>query len=458
MRNIVIVGSGLSGLTLCIYLLKKGLGLEDRIFLIEKSDEQLARGIAYKKEFTHQPLNVRAGKMSLYDDQPDHFVKWLGRNHKRYSDLLPQFDEMTFVARSIYGDYMQEEFEHWKNKSSNQLKLIPAEVTSMMKYENQWKLKFADQSELEATVVVLALGNFPPSDLAAVHPEIASNPNYFSFPWQAGIMNNIPKDASILFIGMGLTTIDHLITLHHNDHKGKIYAISRNGYLPLEHVVPQAVELKQQDVLSSCETPIRFLQYLRQQTKLYTEIHWSNIIDAMRPFTNLIWQRWTIEQRKYFIRRIRPFWEIHRHRIPPYSMQIVREMISSHLLFTIAGSIKSITGNNEKGFLLTYKEKKSGNLNALKADYLVNCTGPDSDFRKIDAPVIRDLITKGFIQPEELQLGLKTDAIGALIDTNDRKHDNLFTLGPTRKGQLWETVALNEIRIQARALCDVLLK
>ena len=68
MRNIVIIGAGLSGMVSAFYLLKKGIKKDQRIILIEKNPLQIGTGIAYKAEFNQQPLNVRANKMSLYGD------------------------------------------------------------------------------------------------------------------------------------------------------------------------------------------------------------------------------------------------------------------------------------------------------------------------------------------------------------------------------------------------------
>ncbi|HRE96656.1 MAG TPA: FAD/NAD(P)-binding protein, partial [Flavobacteriales bacterium] len=69
MKSIVVIGSGLSGLVLVSSLLEKE-NEASSILLIEKNPEQLGKGIAYKSEFELQPLNVRAGRMSIYQHHP----------------------------------------------------------------------------------------------------------------------------------------------------------------------------------------------------------------------------------------------------------------------------------------------------------------------------------------------------------------------------------------------------
>jgi uncharacterized NAD(P)/FAD-binding protein YdhS len=56
-----------------------------------------------------------------------------------------------------------------------------------------------------------------------------------------------------------------------------------------------------------------------------------------------------------------------------------------------------------------------------------------------------------------LFLGLDVDARGALIDYQGKPSRSLFTIGPTRKGQLWETTAVPEIRLQAEQLAEHLV-
>ncbi|HWY24061.1 MAG TPA: hypothetical protein VNX47_04035, partial [Nevskia sp.] len=59
---------------------------------------------------------------------------------------------------------------------------------------------------------------------------------------------------------------------------------------------------------------------------------------------------------------------------------------------------------------------------------------------------------------DALGLGLLTDAQGALLDRDGQASTWLYTLGPARKGQLWETTAVPEIRVQAQALARRLLQ
>jgi uncharacterized NAD(P)/FAD-binding protein YdhS len=49
-------------------------------------------------------------------------------------------------------------------------------------------------------------------------------------------------------------------------------------------------------------------------------------------------------------------------------------------------------------------------------------------------------------------IGLDTAPGGAVIDYLDAPSANIFTLGSTEKGRLFETTAVPELRVQAREL------
>src|SRR5690349_24995548 len=105
-RRIAIVGAGFSGSLLAVQPLRRSQA-NDRIYLIERNAE-FGRGLAYATGNPHHLLNVRAGNMSAFSDQPDHFLDWLR--------LLPDdardgrtitHDRLTFASRQLYGSYIQ---------------------------------------------------------------------------------------------------------------------------------------------------------------------------------------------------------------------------------------------------------------------------------------------------------------------------------------------------------------
>ena len=67
-------------------------------------------------------------------------------------------------------------------------------------------------------------------------------------------------------------------------------------------------------------------------------------------------------------------------------------------------------------------------------------------------------VSVGLATPDPLHLGLETADDGALVDAAGRPSRIIFAIGPVRKGSLWETTAVPELREQAVALAGRLLK
>ena len=83
---------------------------------------------------------------------------------------------------------------------------------------------------------------------------------------------------------------------------------------------------------------------------------------------------------------------------------------------------------------------------------VINCTGPESDCRKVASPLLRDLLRQGLVRPDPLFLGIDAAEDGAVIDAAGSTSDVLYTLGPPFKGRLWESIAVPEIRVQIAEL------
>jgi uncharacterized NAD(P)/FAD-binding protein YdhS len=93
----------------------------------------------------------------------------------------------------------------------------------------------------------------------------------------------------------------------------------------------------------------------------------------------------------------------------------------------------------------------------LKVDRLISCTGSEADYRRLPDPFMRSLLDSGWAQSSAVGPGLHTDRNGALVDTQGAPSTWLFTIGPPRFGDLFETTAIPELRVQAEALANHLL-
>jgi uncharacterized NAD(P)/FAD-binding protein YdhS len=88
----------------------------------------------------------------------------------------------------------------------------------------------------------------------------------------------------------------------------------------------------------------------------------------------------------------------------------------------------------------------------------VNCIGPESDYRRIAHPLVRNLLANGHIGPGPAFLGIDARADGAIIGRDGLASDVFYTLGSTMRGVLWEILAVVEIRVQAEQLARLLVR
>ena len=104
--------------------------------------------------------------------------------------------------------------------------------------------------------------------------------------------------------------------------------------------------------------------------------------------------------------------------------------------------------------VVVFCDRKDGALRRLQVDRVINCTGSETDCRRIDDSLLSSLFLQGEAWPDPLFLGLDVDSKGSVLNFNGVSSNTLFAVGPVKKGGLWETTAVPEIRIQASDLAE----
>lgn len=446
-KRIIIVGGGLSGTLLALQLAGRNDG--NQIIMLEKNPQLLGRGIAYHYDFTHQPLNVVAAGMSLFPDDPLHFVHWLEQNSFRYNHLLPLVSPQSFVPRKIFGDYIVEHLQKAHHEYSGSFQIRIDEVLSVAQHGTALEATLESGIRLEADHIVLALGNFPPGDLFPDNPEVTKAPGYFANPWTDQVYSHINGNENILLVGTGLTAVDVVLGLKTRNFKGKVSMLSRRGKLPLPHDLSQPpVELQDPGYLN----PRDAFFWLKSEIRRRRNTPWPAVMDGLRPFTQNIWKRWSWDEKKYFLRRLRPIWEVVRHRIPAQSSTILNEMVS-------AGQLKIGKARIERarmhvdGIEVTWSDDQGEHAGVFQK--VINCTGPESNYRKVKLPVLASLIDQGMLVNDPLGLGILCTEDGRILDKQQQPVPGLWCIGPMRKAVLWETTAIRELRLQAKELAEL---
>lgn len=455
-KAIAIVGGGFSGSLVATHLLTNAHH-PLKVFLIERGTD-IGQGIAYGTPHKEHLLNVPVGKMSAFPEDPDHLLRWLRSNPAAWEDVLDKDDinAHAFVPRLIFGRYVQSILKDAEANSVDTVTLerVFDEAIAIAPKDHKACITLASGATLWADRVVLAIGNMP-MDLP--HPPSP----YLRHAWARDAIDELSTDATVLLLGTGLTMVDILLSLYNRGHCGKIYALSRRGLTPLSHQplqTPASYSLFISPELAPA-TVRQLTQKLRHEVRIALDHgqDWRLVVDALRPTLQQLWQKLSSTEQQRFLRHLAPYWDVHRHRLAPAVANCLEKLQASGQFTIMAGRVLGYT--EISGSLnVRFRRRHQTQEEIISVNRIIDCTGAQVDYRRLSHPLVNSLLYQGLIQPNPLGLGINTASDGSVLDAQNRPSSYLYTIGTPRKGDLWETSSVPELRVQARSLALSLLK
>jgi uncharacterized NAD(P)/FAD-binding protein YdhS len=361
----------------------------------------------------------------------------------------------SFLPRRVYGQYIESLLKEAAASRPSEFEWKNDQAVSISRSGDKAEIGLLGGGTVIADKVVLALGNFPPSN-PPLPGRVPNSPRYMQFAWSDATLDGVENENNILLIGSGLTSVDLAVALRAREFRGTIHILSSRGLLPHKHASAKKWPAFWNE--QSPRTALGLMRLIRKQVEASHEqgSDWRAVIDSLRPFTQKIWRSLPKDEKRRFLRHARPYWEVHRHRIAPEIGGLIGYQLVNHHIQARAGRI---TGYHEDkdGVDISYRDRKTGRNESLHVDRVINCTGPETDWRRLDNPLLTSLQEQHLARPDSLFLGLDVSDDGALIDANGTPSDFLYTIGPSRKGSLWETTAVPEIRQEVLDLVKHLL-
>jgi uncharacterized NAD(P)/FAD-binding protein YdhS len=409
-------------------------------------------GPAYSNESSAMLLNVPAEKMGAFSEDPEHFCKWV--RHRG-----GQAESGHFLPRGLYREYILSLMRQALQAKNDNIdfEYVHGEVTDIKLDEQNAHIHLKDQTQLSGDKVVLAIGNLPPRKPAIVHSSTLDCGRYAGNPWSAGVLDGLSRKDPIVFIGTGQTMVDLSLMLHQRGHQGRITAISRRGLLPMAHRHSDPYPSFFEEI-SGSHSLLHIFRVVRKHLKraISLGIDQQAVIDALRPDTQALWSTLPESEKLRFLRHVFRYWERIRSRIPPESEAIINKLIAEGQLRIVAGRIYDLldTGTEVRVF---YIPRRRSVHEVVTAGLVVNCIGPETDYRKIDHPLVNNLMMRGLIRPGPAHIGIAALPNGAVVSKSGKPSGVLYTLGATMKGLLWEVIAVPDIRVQAEKLARLLL-
>jgi uncharacterized NAD(P)/FAD-binding protein YdhS len=457
--RILIVGGGAAGTLVALHLVRtagrRSTGCD--VLLIDPAD-LLGRGVAFGTSDERHLLNVPASGMSALPEDPGHFVAWRGRQ-----DPDRPSEPWDFAPRRQFARYLHETLTDAVSAGAGYatLRQVRAHAVAVRRAGAGAVIVTDEGRELAADAVVIATG-LPVAGHAWAPAELSSSAFFVPDPWAPGALEVIRRDrcgpAAVLLVGTGLTMVDVALSLAGTGgrYDRVLQAISRSGRLPRTHAKgPKLAAIP--DVSEWGDTLAEFRERVGRHVGdvVRTAGDWRPAMDGLRVQVSTLWNRMSEPDRIAFLAEDAGRWNVLRHRMPRSSAATLHQLRTAGLLRLRRASVASASPLPRGGLRVGLSDGTQDDVG-----WVVNCTGPQTDIRLLGHRLIDDLLRPGngaaFARVTTGGMGVQT-ANGRLINSYGNSDAPLWTLGALRRGELWESTAIPEIRSQALAVATAVL-
>ncbi|MEJ2889871.1 FAD/NAD(P)-binding protein [Actinomycetospora aeridis] len=453
--SVVVVGNGAAGTLVVIELLRVARGTRRPLRVTWVGDGAPARGVAYATGRPWHRLNVPASSLTLAGADRT-FPDWLAaRDSSALTDPDDPRDDRDaeFAPRWAFGSYLADtllDVRAATDRSLVDLEVVPGRAVGATMRPRGVDVDLADGRAVHGDRVVLATGPFgverPPgaTDDALAHPGMVVD------PWRDGALD-ASGDQRVVLLGTGLTMVDAALSIARADRRVRLLAVSRSGFAPRAHSRTPG------SVVDPVVTPDDDLDLDEIVDAVHLRIaaapdRWRDVVDGLRPVIPGLWRSLSLDERARFLTEHARRWEIHRHRMAPAVADELRHLTVAGRLQIRSATVHEIDAVGAR-LVVRLREPTKGVDDLVEVDRVLPCVGAQEDVTAVSDPLVRSLLREGHARPHPLGLGFDTDPDGALTGAERR----LFTLGATRRGDLYETTAIPEIRDQAESLARLLV-
>ncbi len=453
--RVLVVGAGAAGTLTAIHLLRaaatRSAPLE--IVLVDPA-ARWARGAAFGTTEPQHLLNVPACGMSALPEVPDDFVRW-----RRGGEPEPD----AFAPRLEFAHYLDETLDRARQDAAGiaVLEHRHTRAAGLRTAPDGLEVLTTEGEDLPADAVVVATG-LPAAGDQWAPPGLLESPAFVRDPWAPGALDAVRRDRSgppdVLLVGTGLTMVD--VTLSLAGPGGRrdrcILAISRSGRLPAPHhpavAAPAVPDVRDwgASLAGIREQAVQHIDCVRRSTG-----DWRPGVDGIRHRVATLWARLDEADRAEFVTRDAARWNAVRHRMPPLSAARLRRLGFAGRLAIGTGQVRSAEPLRNGGVRVRLDDGST-----REVGWVVNCTGPRADVRTLGDRFIDDLLRDrragALAVAATGGMGVRTNG-GRVLDSNGATTAPLWTLGALRRGELWESTAVPEIREQAQAIATDIL-
>ena len=368
--------------------------------------------------------------MSAFSDDPEHFTRWFAASAGGTAE--------EYAPRMLYGDYLSSLL------GEAGVETVRGEAVDI----GDGAVLLADGGTIAADRIVLAPGNFKPATPRGIDPG-ALGALWVDDPWAEGIASGLGSGDAVMLLGTGLTAVDAALTLEAAGFAGRIFAVSRRGLAPRAHGPREPLAAPGENLTPTC---VAMLRRVRARS---AAIGWRAAVYELRTVTQALWMAASLDERRRFLRHLRPWWDVHRHKLAPAVGARIEAMQGAGRLSIAAGRLVSAQAEGDRA-AVRFRARGKQDVETLRVARIVNCTGPEADIERAGEPLLDALLASGRIRADALKVGIEVDEDNRTIGRDGSPSDSLYAIGPVTRGKFWESVAVPDIRVQAERVAGLI--
>jgi uncharacterized NAD(P)/FAD-binding protein YdhS len=393
---------------------------------------ELGCGLAYSHQDPAHLLNAAHWNMSLLDDDPDGFTRWLAA--RSGSGAMPDF-----AARASYGAFLSEQWiDCLKVLAARgvQVSIIPRNAQAIASI-GPCGVTVVDVEGTSYSAAALLVCEGP----SMLTQQDVRHPNLISPLWPGGLKSLKGASGHVVIIGTGLSGVDAAISALAESSVAKVTMLSRDGRLPLSHDV--AARQKQELLLQG--GPFSVLQAIRAAS---ATTKWQAVMNALRSQSNSLWRAWSVKERRAALRHLGGLWAAHRNRLPPDVLEQLQTERANGRLEVIKSQVT--VDVDEMGRLCITLD---GDHAPIKPDWVVDARG----FARVTATtetLCGRALRDGHFALSDLGYGVAANSCHRVTPSHLAP---IHVVGAARMGDLIETAGAPEVRTQVAQSLEALL-
>ncbi len=506
MPRIVIIGGGFSGSAAAVQLVRRSP--QALAITIVEPRARVGGGLAYSSDEPDHRINGQPRMHSLDPAEPGMFADWCDKHHAEAADAGARVANGTlFMRRSTFRRYLEDtvvQHSVWPNGSTithqrdTAVEVLagpppigkPAAVDAQpgwmpdalsafahdaMPDAPAWRVVTADGSQLPCDLLILACGHTRARLPAAVAAGLFRHPRLIADPLSSPRLPVVPADDRVLVLGSSLTAYDAVSTLLSTGHRGCIDIVSRRGLRPRPQRPPAAAGaaplapmlertgLPPEAFIRNAMHPPTVRKLLRAvrteiRAQARTGVAWDHTFDHLRDMLGQLWPVLSLAEKRRFFRQLRPWYDVHRFRVPPQNSAIVDAgELRGQVRFRAATIQAVASGQAEAPLRVMLRER--GAIAALEAEYdrIINCTGVDAT-PVHEVPLYAALMQCALVSADASGTGLAVDAQCRALAADGTPARRLRIIGPPTAGAQGDPLGSAFIAIQVHRVVPDMLK